>query len=177
MLTAIGTRGWGVPSVPARGHIRREGPLPLRAQCWRSPLGVASGPVSSRRVDSGSDASLMSSVIVVAVGGVVGALARWAVDLALPWAGGIPWATLLVNVLGCLTIGLMAARAAQAAWWVRPLVVTGVLGGFTTMSALALETFALARDGEAALAIAALALSIGGGLAAAALGARMGVRR
>lgn len=120
--------------------------------------------------------SLRRAAAVVAAGGVLGALARWAVDLALPWSGGLPWATLLVNLVGCLAIGLVIDRTARSAWWVRPFVVTGVLGGFTTMSALALEAAVLGRDGQAATAVAVLALSIGGGLLAAHLGQRLARR-
>lgn len=84
---------------------------------------------------------------VVAVGGVLGSLARAAIGaLALMiWPGEGAIATLIVNVIGALAIGMVGSRASasSASWWIRPFVITGVLGGFTTFSAYALETAGL----------------------------------
>ena len=83
-------------------------------------------------------------VAAVAVGGAVGASGRWFVAWALDSAdaghapGTWPWATLVVNVVGCLLIGLAARNLERdtVAW---TFVVAGLLGGFTTFSALAVE--------------------------------------
>ena len=87
----------------------------------------------------------MPVLLAIAVGGALGSLARWALEEALVWAGpdsgSWPWATLTVNVLGALAIGvLMSSRILEGrpAWW-RPMLVTGVLGGFTTFSAFSLD--------------------------------------
>ena len=80
----------------------------------------------------------------IALGGAVGATARWAVAEIADAVGTShvpgtwPWATLTVNIVGCLLIGLAARNLARetVAW---AFVVTGVLGGFTTFSALAVE--------------------------------------
>ena len=92
---------------------------------------------------------------LVAVGGVIGSLARYAISLAFAQIpGGSPLGTLVVNVVGCLAIGaLLAALDARASavhrrslrW--RALLVTGVLGGFTTFSGFAVATVALAETG------------------------------
>lgn len=74
---------------------------------------------------------------VVAAGGAVGALARAGVQTR--WsepAGAFPWATLGINVLGCFLLGMLTVLTTVlvARWWVRPLLGTGFLGGFTTFS-------------------------------------------
>ena len=77
----------------------------------------------------------------IAVGGAIGAIARWGVDEIVGTIGSTPspaswpWATLIVNIVGCALIGLAARllRRDSIAW---DFAVTGVLGGFTTFSAL-----------------------------------------
>ena len=85
----------------------------------------------------------MPTLALVALGGAAGALTRAAVVAAFgdqPW-----WGTLLVNVVGCLAIGylLVVVRTSPRASVIAPLAVTGFLGGFTTFSALAIDTVVL----------------------------------
>lgn len=92
---------------------------------------------------------------LVAVGGVLGSLARYAVGTAVPHpAAGWPWATLTVNVVASLLIGVLAGWAywRHAAHWVRPLAMSGFLGGFSTFSAFAVDTITLAEAGSGGLA-------------------------
>jgi fluoride exporter len=113
--------------------------------------------------------------LLAALGGALGALARWAVAEAVPSPGGWPWATLLVNLAGCFAIGaLLAALAARSPEpaWARPFVGVGVLGGFTTYSAFAVEVVTLLDDGAHALAAGYVLLSLLGGTAAVVLGGR-----
>jgi CrcB protein len=107
-----------------------------------------------------------SVVGVVAVGGAIGAAARWAVGT--PWTldpGTWPWATLLVNVLGSLAIGFAARRliVGTIGW---AFVVTGLLGGFTTFSALAVQLNALVEAERPELAIAYGAVTLIAGVGA-----------
>ncbi len=106
----------------------------------------------------------------IAVGALLGTAARALVALALPAAeGGWPWATLAVNVIGSFVLGLAFGRADQGrgpAWLRGPGFTTGVVGSFTTFSALAVETGGLAGGPAAAYAGASLV----GGLLAAAFG-------
>ena len=113
--------------------------------------------------------------LLAALGGVLGALARWGVGTALPVSpGSWPWATLLVNLTGCFLIGaLLAALAARPPEpaWVRPFAGVGVLGGYTTYSAFAVEVVGLGKDGAVATAAGYVLASVLGGVVAVALGA------
>ncbi len=118
--------------------------------------------------------------LLAALGGALGALARWAVGEGLPSPGGWPWATLLVNLTGCLLLGVLLARLADRSpepGWVRPFLGVGVLGGYTTYSTVAVEVVDLADGGALLLAAAYLLLSVVGGIAAVAFGALAGRRR
>ena len=100
----------------------------------------------------------MRSILVVALGGAVGSLARlklsgWVLHRTVEWR--FPLGTFLVNSIGCLVIGILAGYAAKEDLFspdVRLFLFTGLLGGFTTFSAFGLETFYLIRRGELVVA-------------------------
>jgi fluoride exporter len=107
----------------------------------------------------------MMQVLLVALGGAVGSVARYSVGLAVArWFGlAFPWGTLTVNIVGSLAIGLLAARF-PANESMRLLLGVGLLGGFTTFSAFSLETVRLIehQPGLAMLYVAAsLLLGVG----------------
>jgi len=110
----------------------------------------------------------------MAAGGALGALARWGLTLVMgSWDGStLPVTTLLANLLGCLAIGMLAGLPALARGpdWLRGFLITGILGGFTTFSALALEVGMLADTGHGLVAAGYLGLTLVGGLLAVALG-------
>jgi fluoride exporter len=116
--------------------------------------------------------------VLAALGGALGALARWAVVLALPRSSGDwPWATLAVNLVGCLLIGvLLAVLSARRPDddRLRTFLGAGVLGGFTTFSAFAVEVADLLRAGVPVVAGGYVAVSVLGGLLAVAAGVRTG---
>ncbi len=100
---------------------------------------------------------------LVAVGGALGAISRYAVGTAVPHsAAGWPWATLSVNVIASLAIGVLAGWAywRHAADWVRPLLMSGFLGGFSTYSAFAVDTVLLAEGGHGGLAAAYVVVTL-----------------
>jgi CrcB protein len=93
----------------------------------------------------------------VAVGGVVGAEARYGLARAVPHAAGSwPWSTLVVNIVGSLLIGVLMAgltSRATAPPLARPFLGTGILGGFTTFSTYAVDLRSLAAHGHPELAL------------------------
>lgn len=107
-------------------------------------------------------------------GGTVGAIARWAV--AEVWqTGWFPWATLVVNVAGCLVLGYVGRLLLSAADTRRVLLLgigTGFCGGLTTLSGFAVESATLLDDGRLGRAAIYVALSIALGGLAVALGWR-----
>ncbi|WP_406833049.1 CrcB family protein [Pedococcus sp. KACC 23699] len=117
---------------------------------------------------------------VVALGGAVGSLGRYAVGLALPHVtGDFPWATFLVNVTGSLAMGLLVAwvlTMVDPHPWLRPFLGVGVLGGWTTFSSLALDVHALSGAGRNGLALTYLVASFVVGLVAVGLGLGLGQR-
>ncbi|MGC4111971.1 MAG: fluoride efflux transporter CrcB [Nocardioides sp.] len=118
-----------------------------------------------------------SVVAAVAVGGALGAAARWAVAEALPHTSGqLPWATLLTNVLGCFLIGVLMVVVLERLprqRLVRPFLGTGILGGFTTFSTYVLDTRGLVAAHHTGLAAAYLAGSLVAGLLAVVAGLRL----
>ncbi|MFJ8040333.1 fluoride efflux transporter CrcB [Kitasatospora sp. NPDC096147] len=109
-------------------------------------------------------------VLVVALGGVLGALARYGAGLCRPVAAGaFPWGTLGINVTGCAAMGVLmvlVTEVRQRHRLVRPFLGTGVLGGFTTFSAYALDVHRLADGGRLPLAAAYAAATVLGALGA-----------
>ncbi|MEE4419252.1 MULTISPECIES: fluoride efflux transporter CrcB [Streptomyces] len=130
------------PDVDLRAPVRRKG-LPPRQ-----------GPV----------------VAAVALGGGVGAAARYGAALLWPTEpGGFPWTTLVVNVVGCAIIGIFMVVITDV--WaahrlVRPFFGTGVLGGFTTFSTYAVDIQRLLAQGRTGAGLAYLALTLAAALTA-----------
>ena len=106
------------------------------------------------------------TALLVAVGGAVGALLRWAVGRWLA-TSGLPWATLVVNVVGSGLLGVVAATVDE---WLLVLLGTGVAGALTTYSAFALESVLLTRNGRRGWALANVGASLVLGSTAFALG-------
>ncbi|PZM13191.1 fluoride efflux transporter CrcB [Rhizobium tubonense] len=112
----------------------------------------------------------MIQVLLVAFGGAIGSVFRyyvgvWSIRLAGP---AFPWGTLTVNVVGSFIIGVLAeliARKFGGSTELRLLLMTGLVGGFTTFSAFSLDTIGLLERGEAFMAIVYVAASVGLSLA------------
>ena len=105
---------------------------------------------------------------LVALGGAMGALSRFAIGLAPRLA--FPWHTLAVNLVGALLIGAVLARSPGDT--PRFFFVIGFLGAFTTMSAYSMETVDLLEAGRRGLAAANVAANALGGPLMAWLGWR-----
>lgn len=100
----------------------------------------------------------------ISAGGVVGALARYAVATAWPHPpAGFPWATFVINVSGCLLIGVLMVFVTEVVTGrplLRPFLGVGVLGGYTTFSTYVVDIQRAAREGAALVALAYLALTL-----------------
>jgi CrcB protein len=117
-------------------------------------------------------------VVAVAVGGAVGALARWGLTEALPTdPDAFPWATFAINVVGSFALALLLAH--EAVRRRRALAAglgPGVLGGFTTLSAYSEQTRALLDHDQAGTAALYLVGTLAACLLAVAAAGRVGRR-
>jgi CrcB protein len=120
----------------------------------------------------------VTTILLVSLGAAIGAnlrywLSQWA---AQQWGVAFPYGTLLINVLGSFAIGvvltLAATNSAISASW-RLLIVTGLLGGFTTFSTFSYETYQLLAEGSLLLAALYILGSVGIGLLGVVLGAAL----
>jgi fluoride exporter len=120
------------------------------------------------------------ALLAVALGGIIGTGLRLACDLAFPHADGeLPVETLIVNLVGTFALGWLVGGL-----WTRPAIPgwlkaglgPGVIGSFTTLSAVIASLLVLTREGEAPLAALYLVVSVVGGLLLAAAGLKLGSR-
>ena len=108
---------------------------------------------------------MISTVSLVALGGAIGASLRYLVGLGmmrLIGATALPLPIITVNILGSFMMGVFVVAAAQRGLThLSSLVVTGMLGGFTTFSSFSLETVTLIERGQIGTAATYVALSVG----------------
>lgn len=112
----------------------------------------------------------MPMFLAVGLGGAAGSLARFYMVIALKRVDHLfPWGTLLVNIAGSFAIGAVWAwclARPDTPEWVRVGLMTGVLGGYTTLSSVSLESVLLLESGAHGLALANIAANFGLGLLA-----------
>lgn len=107
----------------------------------------------------------MKQVILVGLGGAAGSILRYLTSLlTTKYATGVfPFATLTVNILGCILLGLFMGyidRHLISNPAIRLLVITGFCGGYTTFSAFAFENFTLFQSGNILIFLANILASI-----------------
>jgi CrcB protein len=119
---------------------------------------LASKPATGQHQRSGPGAADLAAV---AVGGGIGSLARYLLAAAFPAGQGFPWAIFAVNVSGCFCLGLLMVYLLEV-WpprrFLRPLLATGLIGGYTTFSTYAAGVMTL-LTGHSPGAAGAYALS------------------
>ena len=118
------------------------------------------------------------NIIAVGAGSFIGGIARYLVSLAMKGISkGFPWATILVNLLGCLIIGLLwgflSRNASESTSWGLFLTV-GLCGGFTTFSTFSKEALTMLQTGQIWGFASYIALSILAGIALVAIGYYIG---
>ena len=121
---------------------------------------------------------IIKNILAVGAGSFIGGAARYIVSLAMKGIGkGFPWATLAVNLVGCLMIGLLwgllSRNAAENTSWGLFLTV-GLCGGLTTFSTFSKEALAMLQTGQIWGFAIYIAISILAGIALVALGYYIG---
>jgi CrcB protein len=110
-------------------------------------------------------------VFGVALGGALGASARYGVDRLIErrTSSVFPWSTFTINITGCFAIGLLTAMLVERQHlpaWIRVGLVVGVVGGYTTFSTFAQEALEVGEVHHVAIAFAYIVASVAIGLAA-----------
>ncbi|MGP8060098.1 MAG: fluoride efflux transporter FluC [Acidimicrobiales bacterium] len=120
----------------------------------------------------------LSVLVAVGAGGALGTIARYEVGVAWPASlGGFPTATFTINTTGAFLLGLLLSvilSRLHHTRHVRPFIATGLLGGWTTYSTLAVEATILAKGHHLATAAAYLAATLAVGLGASVAGIALG---
>ena len=119
-------------------------------------------------------ASGPTRVVAIAAGGSLGTLARYGIGRALGGSGrSFPWSTFVVNMAGSFLLGLIVTLVVER-WpptrYVRPFVVIGFCGGFTTFSTMVVDVAQRGQHGQIGLAAGYLTTSVVAGVGAAVLG-------
>lgn len=114
------------------------------------------------------------TVLLVAMAGAAGALSRYGIGRAVGLRD-FPWITLGINLAGSFALGWFAQRAVQRDWSTEVVaaVAVGFLGAFTTFSTFSNETWTMLRSDRPGAALAYVALSMIGGVVAAAAGYKL----
>jgi CrcB protein len=118
--------------------------------------------------------SALYPYLLVALGGAIGAMARFALNSWVSMGSDLPWGTLMANLLGCLAMGVLAQVIANTAWLsdagmlpehYRLLFAVGFCGSFTTLSALVFEISAMLQRNEVLTSFSYLIGTLVGGFA------------
>jgi CrcB protein len=110
-------------------------------------------------------------IAAVAVGGVIGTVARAMLEDRFPVGGGFPWTTLIINVAGAAILAWVVVRVGERlppSTYLRPLLGTGFCGALTTFSTMQVEAVRLAHRGHAVTGAVYLVASLGAGILATA---------
>ncbi len=122
----------------------------------------------------------VATLLAVFIGGTAGTVCRYLLEAHHPIAtGAFPWVTLVVNLSGSMAIGVLiplTEHVGPRMPQLRPLLVVGFLGGWTTYSTLTVEATLLAKNGDVVTCVAYLAATVIGGLLLVVAGHALGRR-
>ncbi len=121
----------------------------------------------------------MNNILAIALGAAIGANLRYGIGLWAAQRFGTEWpyGTFIINLLGCLGIGFLLTLITNrltVSEPVRLMLITGLLGGFTTFSTFGYESFTLFTAGNTLAALTYIAGSVSGGLIAVVIGVSLG---
>jgi len=117
---------------------------------------------------------VLYSYLFIAIGGAIGAMARFGLNLFLQRDVEFPWGTLTANLLGCLVMGVIAELISGTAWFndagiipeqYRLLFAVGFCGSFTTLSSMVLELNSMLQKNEIFYSFSYLVGTLIGGFA------------
>ena len=123
---------------------------------------------------------MIKTMLWVSLGGALGSVCRWSLTklICAVVSNAFPWATLSINLFGCVCIGLLYAvcnKNIELNTWLSPFLITGFCGGFTTFSTFSYESLGLLKHNEpfyfALYVLASVGLGLVGVWAGMALGA------
>ncbi len=122
---------------------------------------------------------MLQKLMLIAMGGGMGALARYGMAGAVQryLGAGFPWGTAVVNLLGCFLFGMVWTTSAERGWLgsdTRTVLLVGFMGAFTTFSTFASETGQLLADSELLAACGNVMLQVVAGIGALFLGIAVG---
>jgi CrcB protein len=121
-----------------------------------------------------------TAIVAILIGGGLGTVARFLLDTTFAQRPGqFPTVTLVINLSGSLAIGFLVPlleRVESRAPLLRPFVIVGLLGGWTTYSTLAVNGVTLLQDGRAGMSLLYLAATLAGGTALVVVGHAAGRR-
>ena len=121
---------------------------------------------------------MILTVLQVALGGAIGASLRYLTNVGVMRlvGPGFPWGTVVANVVGSFAMGVLVVLLANTGYnKFAPVLMTGLLGGFTTFSAFSLDAVRLMQGGQAALAVGYVAGAVVLSLGAVVLGVYFGM--
>jgi CrcB protein len=105
----------------------------------------------------------VQTFLLVFIGGGFGSLCRYAISVLLKVNSDFPWPTLLANVLSCLILGLLVYEyktEIDHSNFLKPLLIIGFCGGFSTFSTFSIEAFNLMKNEQVALALLYVLISL-----------------
>ena len=118
---------------------------------------------------------MIKSICIVGIGSFVGGTLRYLISIGMKniCTQGVPWGTLIVNLLGCFIIGVIFALFSRYSTTAHPwclLLTTGLCGGFTTFSTFANESIQMLQNGYWGSFLAYVSTSVIAGICLTALG-------
>src|SRR4028118_130758 len=127
-----------------------------------------------QKASSKSQNSIIGDHAAIAAGAMLGVSGRWLISISFNTHAAFPFATLIINLIGCFVIGaVQTGLRVYPAQRLKLILVVGILSGFTTFSTFSIETVRLLQAQQVFTALVYQGLTIGAGLGAVVIGSAM----